>query len=125
MGNTIFIKDKRVYIEHLKNMNGSHIKSKAIKDSKRLQVICMSRKLKSMFCVNLQKHLKPIYNLTIIGSPLIWTTIHQGSFEEIKTRLLQLPALYLLDNIERFQLLLNTRKLAAGSVLYQIQKWYY
>ena len=38
----------------------------------------------SMFCLELQKLLKPIYDLTRKGRPFIWGKEQQDSFEEIK-----------------------------------------
>ena len=45
--------------------------------------------------------------------------------EEIKNRLLKIPTLHLPDNIGRIQLFSYTKKSAAGSALYQFQKWYH
>ena len=38
----------------------------------------------SMFCPELQKFLKPIYDLTRKGRQFIWGEEHQEAFEEIK-----------------------------------------
>ena len=45
----------------------------------------------TMFHPNLQKFLKPTYDLTRKGIPFILTRVHQEAFEEIKARLLHLP----------------------------------
>ena len=45
----------------------------------------------SMFCPNLQKFRRPIYDLTRKGTPIIWTNIHQETSEETKMRLLKAP----------------------------------
>ena len=45
----------------------------------------------SMFCPELQKLLKPIYNLTRKGRPFIWGKEQQDSFVEIKCRLVKPP----------------------------------
>ena len=45
----------------------------------------------SMFCPELQKLLKPIYDLTRKGRPFIRGKEQQESFEEIKRRLVQAP----------------------------------
>ena len=73
-----------------------------------------------MFCPNLQKLLKPIYDLTRKDRPFISIKIHWEAFEEIKTRLLKPPVLHLPDNRGRFQLFWDTLKTAAGSALYDI-----
>ena len=75
----------------------------------------------SIFCPNLQKLLKPIYDLTRKGIPFQWTTEYQQEFEEIKVRLLKPPLLHLPDIRGRFQLFADTSKTAACSALYQIQ----
>ena len=41
----------------------------------------------SMFCLELQKLLKPIYNLTRKGRPFIGGEEQQESFEEIKKKI--------------------------------------
>ena len=46
-----------------------------------------------MFCPELQKLLKPIYDLTRKGRPFIWGKEQQDSFEEIKCRLIKNPCL--------------------------------
>ena len=42
----------------------------------------------SMFCPELQKLLKPIYDLTRKGRSFVWGKEQQDSFEEIKCRLI-------------------------------------
>ena len=44
-----------------------------------------------MFHPELQKLLKPIYDLTQKGRPFIWGKEQQDSFEEIKSRLIRPP----------------------------------
>ena len=75
----------------------------------------------SMFFLELQKLLKPIYDLTIKGRPFIWGKEQQDSFEEIKCRLIIPPVLHILNNTGRFHLYSDTSKFAIGSALYQIQ----
>ena len=45
----------------------------------------------SMFCPEMQKLLKPIYNLTRKGRQFIWGREQQDAFKEIKCRLFQAP----------------------------------
>ena len=47
----------------------------------------------SIFCPELQKLLKPIYDLTRKGRPFVWEKEQQDSFEEIKHRLID-PQFY-------------------------------
>ena len=75
----------------------------------------------SMFCPELQKLLKPIYNLTRKGRPFIWGKEQQDSFEEIKHRLVKPPILHMPNTTGRFHLYSDTSKFATGSALYQIQ----
>ena len=75
----------------------------------------------SMFCPELQKLLKPIYNLTRKGRPFVWGKEQQDSFEEIKCRLIKPPVLHMPNTTGRFHLYSDTSKFATGSALYQIQ----
>ena len=74
-----------------------------------------------MFCPELQKLLKPIYDLTRKGRPFVWGKEQLDSFEEIKHRLIRLPVLHMPDKTGRFHLYSDTSKFATGSMLYQIQ----
>ena len=51
----------------------------------------------SIFCPDLQKLLKPIYELTKKGRPFIWGDEQQKAFDEIKSRLLNPPVLSMPD----------------------------
>ena len=75
----------------------------------------------SMFCPELQKLLKPIYDLTRKGRPFNWGKEQQDSFEEIKCRLIELPVLHMPSKRGRFHLYSDTSQFATGSALYQIQ----
>ena len=74
----------------------------------------------SLFCPELHKLLKPIYNLTRKGRQFAWGE-QQISFEEIKNRLVKLPVLHLPDSKGRFHLYSDTSKFATCSALYEIQ----
>ena len=75
----------------------------------------------SIFCTDLQKLLKPIYDLMRKGRQFVWGKEQQDAFEEIKQRLQKPPVLHVPDKIGRFQLYSDTSKYATGSALYQIQ----
>ena len=75
----------------------------------------------SMFCPELQKLLKPIYDLTRKGRPFIWGKEQQDSFEEVKCRLIKLPIMHMPNMMGRFHLHSDTSKFATGSALYQIK----
>ena len=75
----------------------------------------------SIFCPDLQKLLKPIYDLTGKGRQFVWRKEQQDAFKEIKQRVQKPPVLYMPDKIGKFQLYSDTSKYATGSALYQIQ----
>ena len=75
----------------------------------------------SIFCPELQRLLKPIYDLTRKGKQFVWGKEQQEVFEEIKQRLQKAPVLHMPDRIGRFQLYSDTSKYATGGALYQIQ----
>ena len=72
----------------------------------------------SMFCPELQKLLKPIYDLTRKRKPFYWGNEQQDSFEEIKCRLMTPPVLHMPHKTERFHLYSDTIKFTTGSALY-------
>ena len=75
----------------------------------------------SMFCPELQKLLKPIYDLTRKGRPFVWGKEQRDSFEEIKCILIRLPILHMPNKTGKFHIYSDTSKFATGSTLYQIQ----
>ena len=75
----------------------------------------------SIFCPELQRLLKPIYDLTRKGRQFVWRKEQQDAFEEIKQRLQKPPVLYMPDKVGRFQLYSDTSKYATGGALYKIQ----
>ena len=74
-----------------------------------------------MFCPELQKLLKPIYDLTRKGRQFLWGKKQQTAFEEIKHRLIRPPVSHLPNTTGGFHLYSDTSKFAMGSALYQIQ----
>ena len=75
----------------------------------------------SMFCPELQKLLKPIYDLTRKDRPFIWGKEQHDFFKEIKHRLIKPPVLHMPNTTGRFHLYSDTNKFAMESALYQIQ----
>ena len=69
----------------------------------------------------LQKLLKPIYDLTRKGRHFIWGKEQQTAFEEIKGRLQKPPVLNMPDRKGRFLLYSDTSKHATCGALYQVQ----
>ena len=75
----------------------------------------------SIFHPELQKLLKPTYDLTRKGRQFIWQKEQQNPFEEIKHRLIKPPVLHMPSSTGRFHLYSDTSQFATGSTLYQIQ----
>ena len=89
MGNTIFIKESRVCIKPLRS------KLEAIQKLQPPTTIKGCRRFEGMvnffgmFCLELQKLLKLIYDLTRKGKQFIWGKELQTTFEQIKYRLIK------------------------------------
>ena len=119
MGNTIFIKERRVCVKPLRS------RLEAIQNLKppTTQKGCRSfaGNFVSIFCPELQKLLKPIYELTKKGRPFVFGEEQQKVFDEIKNRLQKPPVLSMPDRRGRFLLYSDTSKFATGSALYQVQ----
>ena len=121
MGSTIFIKDRKVCIKPLRNRIEAILKLEPPKMPKGCRSFVSMVIFLSMFCPELQKLLKPIYDLTRKGRPFIWGKEQQEMFEEIKRRLVKAPLLHMPNREGRFHLYSDTSTFAAGSTLYQIQ----
>ena len=121
IGNTIFIKEKRVCIKPLHSRLEVIPKVKAPTTPKQCKSFVGMVNFVSIFCPELQKLLKPIYNLTRKGRQFVWGKEQQDAFEEIKCRLQKPPVLHMPDKVGRFQLYSDTSKYATGGALYQIQ----
>ena len=61
-----------------------------------------------MFCPELQKLLKPIYDLTRKGRPFVWGKEQQDSFEDVKCRLIKPLVLHVPNKTGRFHLYIQT-----------------
>ena len=121
MGNTIFIKDKRVCIRPFRNKLEAIQKLRPPRTVKGCRSFTGMVNFLSIFCPEFQKLLKPIYDVTRKGRQFIWGEEQQLTFEEIKCRLIKPPVLHLPDNKGRFYLYSDTSKFTTGSALYQIQ----
>ena len=121
IGNTIFIQGKRVCVKPLHSRLEAIQKLEPPKTVKECRSFAGMVNFLSIFCQDLQKLLKPIYDLTRKGKPFIWQQEQQTAIEEIKSRLQKPPILHLPDGKGRFQLYSDTSKYATGSALYQIQ----
>ena len=121
MDNTIFIKEKRVCVKPLRSRLEAIQKLKPPTNQKGCRSFTGMVNFVSIFCPELQKLLKPIYELTKKGRPFVWGDEQQNAFDEIKSRLLKPPVLSMPDKGGRFLLYSDTSKYATGSGLYQVQ----
>ena len=121
MGNTIFLKDKRVCVKPLRSRLGAIQRLKPPTTPKGCRSFAGMVNFVSIFCPELQKLMKLIYDLTRKGRPFLWGKEQQDTFEEIKSRLQKSPVLNMPDRKGRFILYSDTSKLATGSMLYQFQ----
>ena len=121
MGNKIFIENKKVCVKPLRSRLEAIQKLQPPKTPEGCRSFAGVVNFLSMFCPELQKLLKPIYDLTRKGRPFVWGKEQQDSFEEIKCRLVRLPVLHMSNKTGRFHLYSDTSKFATGSALYQIQ----
>ena len=72
----------------------------------------------------MQKLLKPIYDLTREGRPLVWQEEQQQAFDTIKKRMINSPPpiLYLPKPGGRFILYCDSSRTHTGSFLWQVQE---
>ena len=94
MGNTIFIRIKRVHVKPLRSRIEAIQKLKPPMTIKECRSFAGMVHFVSIFCSKLQGILKPIYDLTQKGRHFIWGEEQQKAFNEIKSRL-QSPQSYI------------------------------
>ena len=121
MGNEIFIENKKVCVKPLRSRLEAIQKLQPPETPKGCQSFAGVVNFLNMFCLELQKLLKPIYDLTRKGRPFNWGKEQQDSFDEIKNRLIKLPMLHMPNKTGQFHLYSDTSKFANGSALYQVQ----
>ena len=121
MGNTIFIKERSVCVKPLHSRFEVIQTVKAPTTAKQCKSFAGMVNFVSIFCPELQRLLKPIYDLMRKHRQFIWGQEQQDTFDEIKSRLQKPPVLHMPDKVGRFQLYSDTSKYATGSALYQIQ----
>ena len=121
MGSEIFIESKKVYVKPLRSRLEAIQKLQPPKTPKGCRSFAGVVNFLSMFCPELQKLLKSIYNLTRKGRPFHWGKDQQDSFIEIKCRLVKPLVLHMPNKTGRFHLYSDARQHATGSALYQIQ----
>ena len=121
MGNTIFIRDKRVCVRPLRSQIEAIQKLEPPTTIKGCRSFVGMVNFVSIFCPELQKLLKTIYDFTRKGRQFIWGEEQLKAFDKIKCRLQRPPVLHLPDRHGQFPLCSDTSKFATGSALYQIQ----
>ena len=114
MGNEIFTKDKRVCINPLRDRLEAIQKLQPPTMVKRCRSFMGMVNALSMFCPDLQRLLKPIYDVTRKSRPFVWGKEQQDSFEEIKWRLVKPPVLHMPNATGRFHLYSDASKFATG-----------
>ena len=121
MGNTIFIKERRVCVKPLRSRLEAIQNLKPSTTQKGCRSFASVVNFVSIFCPELRKLIKPIYELTKKGRSFVWGEEQQKAFDEIKNRLQKPPVLSMPDRRGRFLLYSDTNKFATGSALYQVQ----
>ena len=121
MENKIFIEKKKVCVKPLRNRLEAIQKLQPPKTPKGCRSFAGVVNFLSMFCPELQKLLKPIYDLSRKGRPFNWGKEQQESFQDIKHRLIKPAVLHMLNKSGRYHLYSDTSKFTTGSTLYQIQ----
>ena len=95
MGNTIFIKERRVCVKPLRSRLEAIQKLQPPITIKGCRSFTGMVNFVSMFCPELQKILKPIYDFSRKGRQFTWGKEQQTAIEEIKHRLIKLPSITL------------------------------
>ena len=121
IGNEIFIQNRKVCVQPLRNRLEVIQKLQSPKTAKGCRSFAGMVNFLSMLCPELQKLLKPVYDLTRKGRPFNWGKEQQDSFEETKRRLIKPPVMHMPNKTGRFHLYSESSKFATGSALYQIQ----
>ena len=92
MGNTIFIRNKRVCVKPLRSRIEAIQRLKPPKMVKGCRTFARMVNFVSIFCPDLQGLLKPIYELTRKGRPFRWGDEQQKAFQDIKDKLQRPPS---------------------------------
>ena len=114
MRNKLFIQNERVCIKPLRNRLEAIQRLQLPTTAKGCRSFAGMVNFLSMFCLELPKLLKPIYDLTRKGRPFIWGKVHQDSFEEIKHRLIEPPVLHMPNTTGMFHLYSDIVNLLQG-----------
>ena len=121
LGNVFHIEDGVITITPMKSRIEAIQKLLPPTTVKECKSFCGVVNYLSLFCKDLQKTLKPIYELTRKEMPFCWTEFHQKAFEQVKQLLIKPPVLHLPRPGGRFILYCDTSKNHTGSSLWQMQ----
>ena len=113
-----YMGNKKVCVKPLRNRLEAIQKLQPTKTPKGCRSFAGEVNFFSMFFPELQKLLKPIYDLTRKGRPFHWGKEQQDSFIEIKCRFVKPPVLHMPNKSGRFHLYSDTSKYMTGSTLY-------
>ena len=122
MGNEIFIQNKGVCVKPLRSRLEANQKLQPPTTIKGCRSFAGMVNFLRMCCLELQKLLKPIYNLIRKGRPFVWGKEQQDSLEEIKCRLVKPSVLHMTNTTGRFHLYFDTSKFATECTLSN-SKW--
>ena len=110
LGNVFHIKGGIITITPMKSRTEAIQKLQLPTTLKACKSFCGVVNYLSLFCKDLQKILKPIYELTRKEIPFHWSEIHQKAFTEVKEMLVKPPILHLPRPTGRFILYCDTSK---------------
>ena len=122
MGNVFHIDGTTISITPLQSRVEAIQKLQPPVNVKECKSFCGVVNYLSIFCKNLQKLLKPIYDLTKKGRPFLWQKEQQRAFGIIKERMLNPPILHLPKPGGRYVLYCDSSRTHTGSSLWQIQE---
>ena len=122
MGNVFHIDGTTISITPLQSRVEAIQKLQPPVNVKECKSFCGVVNYLSIFCKNLQKLLKPIYDLTKKGRTFLWQKEQQWAFDIIKERMLNPPILHLPKPGGRYVLYCDSSRTHTGSSLWQIQE---
>ena len=122
MGNVFHIDGSTISITPLQSRVEAIQKLQPPVNVKECKSFCGVVNYLSIFCKNLQKLLKPIYDLTKKGRPFHWQEEQQQAFDIIKERMLNPPILHLPKPGGRYIFYCDSSRTHTGSSLWQIQE---
>ena len=99
MGNVFHINGSTISITPLQSRVEAIQKLQPPTNVKGCKSFCGVVNYLSIFCRNLHKLLKPIYDLTKKGRPFVWQEEQQQAFDTIKERMINPPILYLEEDL--------------------------